>query len=563
MVFGITVNGKEVQAQRGETLLEVLRRNGIDIPTLCHMEGLSPTGACRLCVVELEGSERLLPACAQRAEAGMKIQTHSPAVLKARRSTVELLLSNHPQDCLYCSRNGQCQLQDLAAEFHIHQRRFPHTFQAKKTDNSSDSIVIDPSRCILCERCIRVCNEVLGVNAITLFNKGLNTQIQPSSGKGLYASECISCGQCTLVCPTAALQEKDCTDQVRDALYKPGLPVRAYFAPEVGVSIAELLGIRAGKDISNLMPALLRKMGFDEVISTALGNDLYISLTSAQLEELVKAGLHSPLFSANCPAWLTWMEKNQPSLQAQCNKLPLPSELLASLGNAAEGGETFRVLISGCTAYKEHFIRRVKENGGKGMDSVLTTRELARLVRLLGIDVQMLQEQLPDDPLDQNSYGSYTCSLSGGTAEAVAREFYLRMSGEELLNAKIAKIRSNREIKEIFLRIDKTEYGFMAVNGIQALPQALERAKKRGNLLFVEVMACPGGCVNGGGQPIHPNEQSLKNRSKSLIEADNRNGFKAGPRKALTLRLQQVAEEKGFRGTEGILQYLSILPQKA
>jgi NADH-quinone oxidoreductase subunit G/NADP-reducing hydrogenase subunit HndD len=476
---------------------------------------------------------------------------------------VELLLSNHPQDCLYCSRNGLCQLQDLAAEFHIHQRRFPHTFQARKTDHSSNAIVMDPSRCILCERCIRICNEILKIGAITLVNKGIHTQVQPSASKGLYASSCISCGQCSLVCPTAALQEKDSTDAVREALYKTGLAVRAYYSPEVGVSLAELLGLRTGKDISLLLPSLLRKMGFQEVISTALGNDLYASLTAARLEEKLKAGENFPVFSGNCPAWLDWVEKNQTQLRAQLNPISSPTDLLNALCEDKADKSTYRVLITGCTAQKDHFIRKQKQSASNGIERVITTRELARLVRLLGIDAQMLEEQLPDDPLEQNSYSTHICSLSGGTAESVARDFYLRMSGEELINAQITKIRSNRLIKEIFLRVDKEEYGFMAVNGIHGIGQALERIKKRENLLFVEVMACPGGCVNGGGNPIHPDEQIIKTRGKSLIDADSRNGLKAGPRKALVHRLQQRAKKAGFEGTEGILQYIKTIGRQA
>lgn len=544
MSLELKVNGKKMLAERGETVLEVLRRNGIAIPTLCHMEDLTPTGACRLCVVELQGSDPLIPACSLQAAEGMDISTHSPNVLLARRRTVELLLSSHPQDCLFCLRNGQCQLQDLAAEFQVHQRRLPPTFRARKSDNSSESIIIEPSKCILCERCIRTCNEIMEVGAIELCGKGTNTILKASSPKGLYKSPCISCGQCTLVCPTAAIHEKESTEQVREALYREDITTSVSFTPEVGASLGELLGIRPGKNIAGLLPALMRTMGFDKVLNGGLGTDINISLQSELLKERSRSKEARVLYSSSCPAWIAFAEKNHPGLLSNLSPIPHPQELMAALTRSEKTSEknirTYHVAVAACTALKQEILKDRRSQPAYHIDAVLTVRELARLVVLLGIDVQALEDELPDDPFEHYNYTSAITGMSGGTAEALAREFYYRMSGEELNNAKISKIRSSRDVKEIKIRVEKKEYGFMAINGIANFNHAVARIKGDPDLIFVEVMACPGGCVNGGGQPIHPDDTKVKARGKSLADSDARNSFRAAPRIALLEKLHKA-----------------------
>lgn len=551
MLIELNINDKVIRAHRGDTILEVLKRVGIEIPTLCHMDGLSPTGACRLCVIELEGSERLLPSCSLKAEEGMKIWTHSNPVLTARKTSLELLLAKHPQDCLFCVRNRNCQLQKLASDFHIQQRRFPSTLRPTKIDGSSESIIIDPAKCILCARCVRVCTEVMKVGAIDLFEKGLTTRLGTPANNGLHHSDCIHCGQCTLVCPSGAIHEKDSTEKVLQALSKSNSFISVSYAPELGVSLGEEMGFGLSKDLSPFLPALLRKMGFNRVFDASLGNDIHISLVAQQILHNLSKGEVIPVFSSSCPSWLTYVEKKLPEIKPYLAKAPIPQDITAALNSLydkslEEKKEHTQVAIVPCTAYKSHILSRTIPEGLPATGIVLTTREFVHLVRVMGIDLKLLPEELCDDPFQHFNYSTRMMGVSGGSTESIARELVLRHSGQELANARISKVRSSREVKEIRLLLGKKEYAMIAVNGLAALAKRTQEFLKRKDLLFVEVMACPGACVNGGGQPVHPEEVLLKSRAKKLVDTDAAKGFKAAPRIQLMEQIDLLLKETGM-----------------
>ena len=302
MSIQIEVNGKKLEAFEGETILTALKRNGIRVPTLCHMNDFIPSGACRLCVVEIVGNPRLVSSCSFPVSDGMKILTNSPRVIESRKTIIELLLSNHPDDCLYCIRNNNCELQSLAKEYHVIERRIHGNKNSFKLDHSSTSIVRDPEKCILCGRCVRVCEETIGVSAIEYINRGSKTLIGTTMQKGLNTSSCVNCGQCIMVCPTGALTEKNQTHIVQDALQQKDKTLVVQYAPSISVSIAEEFGMAPGTDINGLLNAALRKMGFKYVFDTTFGADLTIMEEASELIQRITEGKTLPMFTSCCPA---------------------------------------------------------------------------------------------------------------------------------------------------------------------------------------------------------------------------------------------------------------------
>ena len=304
MNFDIEVNNRAIQARKGETILSALNRNGIKVPTLCSLKDLSPTGACRVCVVEVEGIQNLVTSCSFPVQEGMVIRTHSPRVVKARKTLVELLLSNHPDDCLYCERNGYCELQDLSVDLNIRERRISGRKSRHRLDLSSPSIMRDPAKCILCGRCVRTCDEIQSVATLEFVNRGSKTLVGTSMNRDLNFSSCIACGQCVMVCPTGALHEHSNLDEIQDALNNKSQKVVIQFGPAVTVSLAEEFGIKAGKDISGILVAALRKIGFHFVFDSTFAADLAVMETAAELKKRIESNQNLPMISSCCPAWV-------------------------------------------------------------------------------------------------------------------------------------------------------------------------------------------------------------------------------------------------------------------
>ena len=305
----IEVNNKLLEASQGETILDVLTRNGIRVPTLCHMKDYFPSGACRMCVVEHENTGKLVTSCSYPVEEGMKLKTHNTRVVEARKMIVELLLSNHPDDCLYCVRNGNCTLQDLSVEHNVTERRISGVKNDFNKDLSSPSISRDPDKCILCGRCVRVCEEVMGVSAIDYINRGSKSVIGTSFNKGLNTSSCVNCGQCIMVCPTGALSEKGHINEIKMALNDPNKRVVVQYAPAIPVSLAEEFGMEPGKDLNGILNAALRKIGFDNVFDTTFSADLTIMEESAELIQRISEGGALPMITSCCPAWVKYAEE--------------------------------------------------------------------------------------------------------------------------------------------------------------------------------------------------------------------------------------------------------------
>jgi len=529
MLIDIEVNNKKLQAKKGETILEALNRNGIKVPTLCRMEGFTSTGACRMCVVEMEGKSELVPSCSFPIEESIKIKTHSPRVIQARKMLVELLLSNHPDDCLYCASNGNCELQDLAVELNIRERRISGEKTKVNLDQSSPGIVRDPAKCILCGRCVRVCEEILEVSTFDFYKRGHKTAITTGMNKDLNFSNCVHCGQCLLVCPTGALYEKSNLDIVQQMLSKKDVTVVAQYSPSVSNAIADEMGLRSMKDITAILNAVLKRIGFDKVFNTSFAVDIAIYEQAAELADRIKNEENLPMLSSCCPAWIKHMEQTHPDMIDHVSTTKSPQQILGTLIKSyyaetekISSEKIFSVSIMPCTAKKFEAQREeMTHRGISDIDVVLTTRELLKLIKLYGVDIHSVDEELPDSPFNTRSSAAKMVSASGGVAESVARTLSFHMIGKELPNLKISKLRGLKEIKEAYIKIGKQEIGFSAVNGLKQANELIAKIREgKSNIHFVEIMACPGGCINGGGQPFNSDEKILKNRSKIIYDLD-------------------------------------------
>jgi len=548
MVFTIEVNNREIQARKGETILSALQRAGFHVPTICSMKDFTPTGACRMCVVEIEGRPNLVPSCSFPVEEWMKIHTHSPRVIRARKTIVELLLSNHPDDCLYCERNGNCELQKLAEELNIRERRIPGSRTMLKLDKSSATIIREPSKCILCGRCVRICEEVQNISTFDFVNRGSNTQINTAFCKDLNFSNCIHCGQCLMVCPTGALIEKVQFPELEASLYDPAKKVVVQYAPSIPVTLMEALDIRPGKDWNGILQTALRKIGFDRVIEMSFGADLATMEETDELVDRIESGKLLPMFSSSCPGWVKYMEQAYPEMLPYLSTCKSPQQMTGTLIKTflceKEGwqpDQVYSVSIMPCTARKYESQREeLTKKGVSDIDLVITTRELMRLIGIHGIDLTTIESEYQNTPMKGFTSAGKLVSVTGGTLESVIRTFYFKMTGKDLREYKISKIRNLKERREFKLRIGNKEYGFAVLNGMTGVRDLLKEIQAgRSDLHFIEVMACQGGCIAGGGQPIRNSSSHLKNRIRFIYEQDDKEMLKFAHRNPYVAELYQ------------------------
>jgi len=529
MSIEIEVNGKSIEAFEGETILTALNRNGIRVPTLCHMKNFIPSGACRICVVEIAGSERLVSSCSYPVYDGMKVLTHSPRVAESRKTIIELLLSNHPDDCLYCVRNSNCELQSLSKEYHIIERRIRGKKNSFKLDHSGSSIVRDPEKCVLCGRCVRVCEETMGVACIDYINRGSNTIIGTTLKKGLNTSSCVNCGQCIMVCPTGAITEKNQIHLVQEALQQKDKVVIAQYAPSISVSLSEEFGMKTGKDLNGILNAALRKMGFQYVFDTSFGADLTIMEEASELIDRIRSGKVMPMFTSCCPAWVKYAEEFAPDMLEHLSSCKSPQQMTGAIIKSyfaekcnIKPENIVSVSIMPCTAKKFEAERETMgRNGLKDVDIVITTRELIEMIRLYGIDMKSIQPELTDSPLGVRSSAGKIFGATGGVMEAALRTAYHKLTGKELINFKISAIRGLNGRKETTILINDMKIGVAVVSGLANAGTLIEEIRNgRNDIHFVEVMTCPGGCIAGGGQRIGTGESAIEARMQSLYEID-------------------------------------------
>ncbi len=529
MKFDIEVNNKVIQARKGETILSALNRGGINVPTLCSLKGLSPTGACRVCVVEVEGFQNLVTSCSYPVQEGMKIHTHSPRVVKARKTLIELLLSNHPDDCLYCERNGNCELQDLSVELNIRERKISGKKIRHKLDLSSPSVVRDPAKCILCGRCIRTCDEVQSVSTLEFINRGAKMLVSTTMNRELNFSSCIACGQCVMVCPTGALHEHSNLDEMQDALNNKDQKVVIQYGPAVSVSLAEEFGLKPGKDINGLLVAALKKIGFEFVFDTNFAADIAVMENATELNQRIESGENLPMISSCCPSWVKFAEQYYPEILPLLSKTKSPQQIMGSLiknfftkEKGLNSSDVFSVSVMPCLAKKYEAQRaEMTTRGLSDVDLVLSTRELARLIRLYGIDIQALEPQQADPLFSIKSSAGKLFATAGGTSEAIIRTYHYLRTGKDMNSPKLNDFRSFSGVKEATVKIGKEKMNVTLASGLTDIKDLLKTVVEgKSTSQLIEIMACPGGCVNGGGQPFKAKDKDVKARAKAIYDID-------------------------------------------
>jgi len=530
-LVSLTIDGKPVTVEEGTSILEAARSVGIDIPTLCYLKDINVIGTCRVCVVEVEKAKTLQTACVTPVAPGMVVHTNTPKVRASRRLTVELILSDHPYECPTCPRNLNCELQSLAERLGIRKVRFEGKREEFEIDASTPAIVRDPNKCILCRRCVSVCEKVQGVSAIGPFGRGMKTQIGPAWGEAMSESACVQCGQCVLVCPVGALYEKDYTEEVWKALADPDKHVIVQTAPATRVSIGEPFGLPPGSISTGKMVAALRRLGFAKVFDTDFAADLTIMEEGSELLERLAHGGALPLITSCSPGWIKFMEEFYPELSENVSSCKSPQQMFGALAKTyyaeREGIDPSKIVmvsIMPCTAKKYECQRpEMTASGYQDVDYVLTVRELSRMIKQANIDFQELSEEEYDAPLGISTGAGVIFGATGGVMEAALRTAYELYTGKTLPKVDFESVRGLDGLKEASVDLNGTVLKVAVVHGLGNARALLDKVKSgEVQYHFIEIMTCPGGCIGGGGQPIPTDTEIREKRIKAIYEADKR-----------------------------------------
>ena len=511
--INIKINGRDYSVESGTTILDACRSVGIKIPTLCYLEKINCIGACRVCMVEVKGARTLVAACTYPIEReGTEIFTNTPKVIQSRKTTVELLLSDHDQKCLSCARNTNCELQTLAYELGCDANRFQGAKNVSEKDESSVCFVRDNNKCVLCRRCVAVCEKVQSVSVIGANNRGFDTSIGCAFETDIKEHTCVGCGQCVVNCPTGALTEKEEIDNVMAALADPTKHVVVGTAPSVRVALGEEFGYPIGTDTEGKMVAALRALGFDKVFDVDFAADLTIMEEGSELINRLKKGGALPMMTSCSPAWIKFCEYNYPELLPNLSTAKSPQQMFgASVKTyyAKKAGidpkDIYVVSVMPCIAKKFEKTRPYQDAAGvPDIDAVLTTRELARMIKRGGIQYNLLPDEQFDAPLGVSSGAGVIFGATGGVMEAALRTVADLLEGKELEKFEYTAVRGQQGIKSATVNIAGTEIKIAVASSLANARVLMEEIKAgKSPYQFIEIMSCPGGCVNGGGQPIH------------------------------------------------------------
>ena len=525
----LTVDGQQVTVPASATVLEAAKAAGVRVHSLCYHPELRPEGACRVCVVEIDGVRGLPASCVYPVANGMNVKTNTQQVRKARKTVVELLLANHPDDCLSCQRNLNCELQTIAADLGIRKVRFEGEKKHYELDANNPSLVRDQDKCILCGRCIRACSERQGVHVYSYANRGFNTTVVPAFHQGLDQVPCTYCGQCAAVCPTGAIVEKDDTEKVFAALNDPTKHVVVQTAPAVRVALGEALGLKPGEVVTGKMVAALKRLGFDKVFDTDFSADLTIMEEGSELIDRLQHGGVLPQITSCSPGWVNFIELLYPDLLPHLSTAKSPMQMFGALvktyyaeRSGIDAKNIVSVAIMPCTAKKAEAARpEMNASGYQDVDYVLTTRELGRMIREAGMDFVRLEPQQYDAPLGLSTGAGVIFGTTGGVMEAALRTVAETLTGKELGCIEFTAVRGMQGMREATVNIGDLPVKVAIVHTLKEARAMLERIRSgEAEYHFIEVMACPGGCIGGGGQPTPVNQEVRKNRQAAIYECD-------------------------------------------
>ena len=564
----LVIDNKPVEVEEGTTILEAARQNGIDIPTLCFLKDINEVGDCRMCIVEVEGRKGFATSCIQTVEEGMIVKTHSPEILEARKTILDLILSNHHKDCLTCSRSGNCELQALSIKFNVQKVEYEGEMSKHKIDDKSPAIVRDFNKCILCRRCVATCKNVQGIGAIDCIERGFSSCISTTYDHSLNDVDCTFCGQCIESCPTGALREKEYIDEVWEKLKDESTYVVVQTAPAVRVALGEEFGYSIGTNVKGKMVTALKNMGFDKVFDTNTGADFTIMEEANEFVERVKNKGTLPMITSCSPGWVRFAEKNYPELLDHLSTCKSPHQMFGAIIKSylaqKEGIAPHKICtvsVMPCIAKKYEASREEMEvDGNRDVDYVITTRELSRMIRQANISFRELEDSDFDDPMGEATGAGAIFGTTGGVMEAALRTAADTLEGKNLEKLEYTQVRGEKGIKRAELTLGGMPIKVVVASGLSNARKIMEEIKNgTADYQFVEIMACPGGCVMGGGQPIKSSKirsavDVRKLRADSLYSIDEASTIRKSHENPALQKIYQ--EFFGKAGSEKAHKYL-------
>ena len=567
-MINLTIDDMPISVPEGTTILEAARKINIDIPTLCFLKDINEVGDCRMCVVEVEGRRGFATACIQKVEEGMVVRTNTDAVIEARRLVLDLILSNHERECLTCTRNGNCELQKLAQDFNLTDITYKGDRNKHKIDDLSPSIVRDFNKCVLCRRCVATCKNVQGIGAIDCAERGFKSCVSTVGEKSLNDVNCTLCGQCIEACPVGALKEKDSTGEVWRKLRDKDTYVVVQTAPAVRVALGEEFGMPIGTNVAGKMTTALRKLGFNKVFDTNTGADFTIMEEANEFVQRVQNGGTLPMITSCCPAWVKYIEMNYPDQLAHVSSCKSPHQMFGAIIKSyyaekenIDPSKIFVVSVMPCIAKKYERTRDYQAGTGyPDVDAVITTRELARMIKQAHIDFVELEDTGFDNPMGEATGAAAIFGTTGGVMEAALRTVADTLEGKDLQEIDYVQVRGEQGIKRAELEVAGQKVKIVVASGLKNAQTIMEEIKSgKADYQFVEIMACPGGCVNGGGQPIKSSKTRAQvdvrgKRASALYTIDEKTTIRKSHENPVIKKIyEEYLEKPGSERAEELL----------